>query len=321
MKIRALVLFLLLLFASPSLAITSPTEDLMKIGVGARPMGMGKAFVAVADDGNAVFLNPAGLASLKTWQITSMYTSLFEGELPYILLTGSYPFEFGNLGLGFISTGTGQIISPSPGGITYFDYYDRLFFISYAEDAQKRFGWKNILLGGNLKIFTKGFSGPVANSGFGLDCDLGVKYTYNPWLTFGANLQNALPLPLRWSSGSEDDIPMLFKVGTATRVYEEKILLALDMDLALGRPLPTPFHFGVEWPVNQYLTLRTGLDQIVSAASKISTNFTAGVGLDYSGFRMDYAYHPYQETSASVAHYISFSYSPTLEVQPVVKPK
>jgi hypothetical protein len=34
---------------------------------GVRPLGMGNAFVAVADDFNALFYNPAGLARLKTW--------------------------------------------------------------------------------------------------------------------------------------------------------------------------------------------------------------------------------------------------------------
>lgn len=35
---------------------------------GLRPLGMGNAFVAVADDYNAIFYNPAGLARLKSWQ-------------------------------------------------------------------------------------------------------------------------------------------------------------------------------------------------------------------------------------------------------------
>jgi outer membrane protein OmpA-like peptidoglycan-associated protein len=37
---------------------------------GMRPMGMGGAFTAVADDENALFYNPAGLARLKYWRFT-----------------------------------------------------------------------------------------------------------------------------------------------------------------------------------------------------------------------------------------------------------
>jgi len=42
---------------------SSPTGfTFMRIGVGARPVGMGGAYTAVADDANALFWNPAGLA-------------------------------------------------------------------------------------------------------------------------------------------------------------------------------------------------------------------------------------------------------------------
>jgi len=36
---------------------------------GLRPLGMGNAYVAVADDYNALFYNPAGLARLKSWYL------------------------------------------------------------------------------------------------------------------------------------------------------------------------------------------------------------------------------------------------------------
>jgi hypothetical protein len=36
---------------------------------GVRPLGMGNAFVAVSDDFNALYYNPAGLARIKEWQI------------------------------------------------------------------------------------------------------------------------------------------------------------------------------------------------------------------------------------------------------------
>jgi len=42
-------------------------------GNSARAIGMGNAFVAVADDPSAIFYNPAGLVNLKTWQIYFLY--------------------------------------------------------------------------------------------------------------------------------------------------------------------------------------------------------------------------------------------------------
>jgi hypothetical protein len=37
--------------------------------VGVRPAAMGQAFTAVADDQNALYYNPAGLATLQTWSL------------------------------------------------------------------------------------------------------------------------------------------------------------------------------------------------------------------------------------------------------------
>lgn len=42
-------------------------QELRWTHFGVRPLGMGNAYVAVADDYNALFYNPAGLARLKSW--------------------------------------------------------------------------------------------------------------------------------------------------------------------------------------------------------------------------------------------------------------
>ena len=42
-------------------------EELRWTHFGVRPLGMGNAFVGQADDFNALYYNPAGLAWLKTW--------------------------------------------------------------------------------------------------------------------------------------------------------------------------------------------------------------------------------------------------------------
>jgi len=46
----------------------------LKLGQGARAIGMGESFVAVGDDVNALFWNPAGIARIKERQLTFMYS-------------------------------------------------------------------------------------------------------------------------------------------------------------------------------------------------------------------------------------------------------
>ncbi len=57
-----LYLFLLLIIIVGTKAYAEPTPHLMR---GLRPLGMGNAFVAVSDDENALFYNPAGLDDVK----------------------------------------------------------------------------------------------------------------------------------------------------------------------------------------------------------------------------------------------------------------
>lgn len=299
----------------------SQTEDLMKIGVGARPMGMGKAFVALADDGNSPFMNPAGLAELKSWQLTSMYVNYLEGDVPYTLLSGSWPWRAGTIGLGLLSTGVSDIPSPTPTSISYFDYYDRMLLLSY---AQRYTGPdilsdpnKDLLFGGNLKLLFKGMGGAGGNAGRGYDVDLGVKYTHNKWLKLGANFQNILATTLDWNSQAKEDIPLLLKVGGALKLWNERLNLALDMDLPLGANLPNLYHLGLEWPINSIFCLRAGADQISDAASAVATNPTAGASINYRGFKVDYAYHPYQGTLNDLAHYFSFSFAPEAAAKPL----
>ena len=44
--------------------------------VGTRPMSMGGAFIAVADDGNTITWNPAGLPRLRRTEFTTSYADL-----------------------------------------------------------------------------------------------------------------------------------------------------------------------------------------------------------------------------------------------------
>ena len=61
----------------------------LRQGVGARSLGMGEAYVAVSDDINALFSNPAGLAIIQKKELTTMYfkglTDVQTGFLGYVV--------------------------------------------------------------------------------------------------------------------------------------------------------------------------------------------------------------------------------------------
>jgi tetratricopeptide (TPR) repeat protein len=61
----------------------------LRYGIGSRAMGMGRAFVAVADDASGLYWNPAGLVGSKRIEFTSMYSNLY------------YDSRFANVGVVF----------------------------------------------------------------------------------------------------------------------------------------------------------------------------------------------------------------------------
>src|ERR1700674_1333131 len=69
-------------------------------GFGARPVGMGGAFTAIADDSNAPLYNPAGIVQVQWNELSAMYAQLFTGQTLY---AGSDVVNLGQSYLSFVS--------------------------------------------------------------------------------------------------------------------------------------------------------------------------------------------------------------------------
>lgn len=67
-------------------------SQFLKIGVGARAMGMGGAFSGVADDITALYWNPAGIASLKGVNMGFEYNSWF-GDMKHSFVGLEFPLS------------------------------------------------------------------------------------------------------------------------------------------------------------------------------------------------------------------------------------
>ena len=326
-------------FALVEGAIADPSE----IGVGARPLGMGKAFVAVADDGSAIYINPSGLGGFKTWKFTSMSGSILQ-DVNYVVLGAAAPFQFGTLGLGYINVGVPDIplTTLTGAGTPEFtgrsaNYNAGLFFLSYGSQLDRFVPYeiaKNINVGANAKFFLQGFTGGGASlegaSGSGFDMDLGMEYKFSKWGTFGLNYMNCLNRSMGgkfvWPAREgrdeiiEEAIPDLLKVGVSAKVWgkeglnnpnDQDLVLALDTDISPSLPRPSVWHVGIEWWPVRSLALRAGLDQKPTATISgvgVASDLTVGVGIKLAGYTFDYAYHPYGDLAENVSHYFSIGY-------------
>jgi len=320
----SVLLGLLLLFQTAVLAAAA--NDPITIGSSARILGMGKAFVGLADDSSALFMNPAGLTQLENGMFNSMLGKHIN-EYDQVVLGGAMPFDFGSIGLGFtsysISVGIPSFESvsglpvPVLAGQSNYSYGVNVYLISYAKKLD--FILNDLSAGATLKLYQGNLSGSTINSltATGMDLDLGLLYKINKNLQAGVALQSILPSSmggkLHWSDNTDESLPATVKGGVSYKPLSS-LSIGLDVDyFPTQSSLPILFHLGGEWtPITDMewlsaFTLRGGLDQS-NSGDKTSNNMSLGVGIKVDGFSFDYAYHTYADLSQFSSHYISLSY-------------
>lgn len=283
-------------------------------GVGARAIGMGGAFVAVADDVYAMEYNPAGLALLDRASVTFDYANLYDlGLLKQSYLGGAFPTRWGVHGLSY--KGLRVAFDPFP---------QKLNETTLGYGYGRSFG--PFSLGTRLKYFdlSSDFTNGTAT---GIGFDIGARYQVTDRWSLGASIQN-LYSNLNFGTGTSESIPTSWKLGTAYRI-NEKWILAFDYDgvsgdafnrLRLGteywiiRPsyrLPEEkkhreIFAGVDlekYPIS--LAIRSGFDK--SQSGKADFTPTVGATFGYGAVRLDYAFE-FNRADLGSTHRYSLSY-------------
>src|SRR5512136_1179258 len=97
-----LIILLIAIAANPSFnEVSGSTADPSEIGVGARPLAIGKAFVGMEGDASNIFINPAGLAYISSPKVTSMSGQVIQ-DVSYTVIGGANPTDYGTFGIGYI---------------------------------------------------------------------------------------------------------------------------------------------------------------------------------------------------------------------------
>ncbi len=187
------------------------------IGIGARPLGMGGAFVAVSDDVNAAVHNPAGLGYIPVAGAGFTHVRMFSGVVNYNYAGIVVPL--GNAGC--FGANWGRLSEES--GI----YSENVVAFSYAKAVIEA-----LSLGANLKMlnttFDSGntwvmenpyFAAETSASGFTLD--LGVLLKPVTGLSIGLSGANLIPADISVSKSEldiEEKVPMNLRFGLAYRL-------------------------------------------------------------------------------------------------------
>ena len=218
--------------------------EFISTGVGARALGMGSAFVSVADDVTAGYWNAAGLASIDNQQASFMHSERFAGIVSYDYAAYARPyandraisFSMIRLGVEGIPNTTNALLDYGTDGIPgtddpdgtegngQLDFGERLdedaitrfndsewaFYLSYGRQLNERFAY-----GGSVKFLRKAFANHSAN---GIGFDIALKYRLRDKIFIGANLQDVTTTLLAWDTGTKELISPTLRSGVSTQI-------------------------------------------------------------------------------------------------------
>ncbi len=276
----------------------------LKMGVGARALGMGSAFTAVANDSTAAFWNPAGLAKLKKHEASFMHANLTDDRdynfFNYAhVLNGKDGKSNGTLALSHINFGIDGIPETrednngnpelDPNGnvkiYSYFEDKETNTFISYGRAVTDKF-----YAGLNLKYLKHSLFNKKADT---MGLDFGFMYDYSDKTTLGLSIRD-LGESMDWNTGHKDDVPVTTTFGVAHQC-NDKLLVAADLNKV--KDMDVKFFCGAEYQIHDNVSLRVGSHD---------SDLTLGASFKLDTWRFDYSY---ADETLGDAHRISASKS------------
>jgi tetratricopeptide (TPR) repeat protein len=268
--------------AQSSSTIGSTAFPILSVGLGARAVGMGESFTAVADDLSALQYNPAGLAQLTAPQMLLSHNSYLESGF-YDSFGMALPLrDSGALGLGLRYLNYGSLdrrdaLGNLQGSYTPFDF-----------NLEGAFGFdleKHLSLGFSSRWIRQDIDGNVHT---GLVWEGGFLAHPLERFSVGLSLKN-----LGVDSGGEA-LPADILAGAAYLVGlspgdAQSLLLSLGGDLSFQTV--SRLVIGAEFANEKNFFLRAGYSQgLESNPSGDLKGLDLGAGIRLNPFQLDYAF-------------------------------
>ena len=280
--------------------------DFLAGGVNARALGMGGAYVSLADDVSAGYWNPAGLSHLQYPEISYMHVERFSGAVSFDYGAVALPVtDRSTVAISGFRSGVNDIVNtleawnPDRGQplgsyesrITRFSAADWALFVSYSRRLSDR-----LTVGVNFKGIRRSI-GDFAEA-WGYSMDVAAQYRVGAY-RFGATIQDVSTMLQSWSINPEafevncidpvTDQPFDACRGSDGSVLQDNAAryeAVFDQEIPSGGTalvLPVArLGSGAVWPVGAGHRLTVGLDVDVAVEGRRA--FAPNVG--------DVSFHP-----------------------------
>lgn len=265
----------------------------LRTGVGARALGMGRAFTALADDATSAYWNPAGLALLERTEIHSTMSALSMDRTSSFISCALSLTNRSSLAFSWSRYGDTNIIGRDIDGVFTRNYEksQNTFVISYGRSMSDR-----LFIGANLKYFSNHL---FDYDGSGTGFDLGALIIPTPRIRMGIVVQD-ISGNLAWDTNLEtiEKIPLVTRVGLTTMPFSPVFKICFDYEKING--MNALFHYGLEMDLLKSLQIRAGYDQTLTFGGSLL------IPVENLDLRIDYSLRE-DPIDKSKRHQFSFS--------------
>lgn len=301
--------------------------EFLRVGAGARALGMGGAFLAVADDATAGYWNPAGLTYLRNKSVLYMHSEEQKSQVHYdfigvALPQGGAPGQRSALGVALVRLGVDDIpVTPTAEqlrpGIDFedgdgnpstnlptenngrWDVGERLFLSDFEYKSSNDFAGlfsyardlsPRLTVGGSLKAIYRTLVGHTA---WGAGLDAGLTYAVSQRASVAFLARDLTTTFMSWDTGTSESIaPSLSVGGQVTHPFSANHVVtgAADVRVDLESKRPDS-NFGGEGMAGE---LHVGAEYWYHNAFALRSgvsgrDLTFGAGFRRKGLGIDYA--------------------------------
>ncbi len=280
----------------------------LKIGVGARAVGMGETFISVANDVSALYWNPAGLTEFTGDQAIFSHSE-YVVDIKHEFFGVAHHFTSGDaVGLSVISLHMADMpvtTETQPfGNGQYFSFGDFAVGLTYARKMTDQFSFGITMRYIEETLDMLKMRSVLADIGTYYWTGLGSARFAVVVTNFGADVSPAgTATELSGESVSSFQSfspPTQFKIGLAMEPYQdEQHRVTTSLELNHPNDNAENLHFGVEYQWRSWLWLRTGLkrtigERLLGGDNTSSNDYTAGFGVavptSFTSIHLDYAF-------------------------------
>lgn len=306
MKIKTVLLSIAFLSVSLTRGYPAVTElEFLKIVPSARPAALGESFVALSDDINAVYFNPAGLGFIIQPELQASHMlglgdtyNSFAGYL-HPSRVGAFAVTCRLMGMPAMT----RIENSLAGGTFSPSSLD--LGVTYGFKLHRKFS-----AGLTLRYISDRLDSDYSAQVFG--CDIGALYRNSSEVfSAGISAQNLGSKFTYSGSALEAELPMLIRAGLALKLDlpEHNANINISLEGGQYRNGYSYAALGIEHIGAKTLALRLGyryiLDETYRSQLDNLSQFRAGLGFRIKTVNIDYAYQPF--ALLGDAHRVSFS--------------